>query len=589
MHRHLTLLALPLVLLAACVEEVALVEAPAATPMEPEETRVVELRFLRTDVKGFGLTLGLEEIKAFPPAILDNTWLLDLHAEPLVYNALAQLQATPTDEAYALPTSAHNMWKLLTMTPDNIVLDGTSLGPLLGVGKAVGIPPALILGDLIGVGRNEPAITTELATRAILDNVIVTHPNAQVRRGPVTPAHPDGLYPVAPDSIPVYLNDVVNDFKTLPVSFGPAAEDPADPGAARHPGFVKATSGLQAALDDFSMTVRVDLNALPYKGVDLTDATIGSVNSIHSQVEELFDPADPTWLSIEGLNPDLVIPELTMAIFEAPTFIAGGDARDPAPLGNSPAWQLPPWQFEHLIAHLARLRTAEIPAQCTVYSPQGQVEMPLEAVEVCLADDGWTTITVDDSVLLDTPPPPPSYFWDVLLEVAQVRLHDGGLAEGQGDVELTLRDVPVGVTTEQMVAQIRDNFAANPAALIDIAERVNDTSDGAPDFYYYQPQDPAHPGDWLYFVTPLDIRRDLQNLPARDYSAYTKIGFFADPELTVKLSTTQTIDGDVTHEKIKITEGDTLYIQDDEARRYRLVVGPKPTLHRISLEITRLE
>ncbi|MCA9659784.1 MAG: acetyltransferase, partial [Myxococcales bacterium] len=359
---------------AGCVEEVALGPEPSTAEMDVDETRTIELRFLRVDVKQFSQTLTLEDIRGFPRDILDNTWLLDLNAEPLVFNALTLLQATPTAEAYMLPGPAHNMWKLLTMTPDNIVLDGTSLAPLLGVGKAVGLPPSLILADLIGIAANDPAITTELATRAVLDNVINTHPNSQWRRGLKTDENPSGLYPVAADSIPVYLADVVDDFKSLPVTFGPAAPDPNDPSAPAHPGFITATTGLKAALDNFAMTVTVNLNASPYKGVDLTNGTVGSVNSTASQIETAFDTSNPDWLTLEGLATDLVIPELTMTIYENPEYLAGGTSMLPEGQGDSPVWDLPPWQFERLIMELARTKAGDIPDHCTIYSPQGEVE-----------------------------------------------------------------------------------------------------------------------------------------------------------------------------------------------------------------------
>ncbi|MCB9703816.1 MAG: acetyltransferase [Myxococcales bacterium] len=572
---------------AGCVDEVSLNEGPAPEAMKVDETRHVELRFLRVDVKSFSQTLTLEDIRNFPRQILDDTWLLDLNAEPLVFNALTILQQTPTEEAYMLPGPAHNMWKLLTMTPDNIVLDGTSLAPLLGVGKAVAIPPSLILADMIGIEANAPAITTELAARAVLDNVIATHPNAQLRRGLKTADNPEGLYPVTKDSIPVYLADVVDDFKSLPITFGPAAADPNDPNAPRHPGFISSTSGLKAALDDFAMTVTVNLNASPYKGVDLTDSTVGSVNSTASQINEAFDTTNPNWLTLEGLATDLVIPELTMAIYENPAFLPGGTSKEPAMQGDSPVWQLPPWEFERLIMELARSKAGEIPGHCTIYSPQGEVPDPLQAVNVCIDDTAWTEITVDESVILETPPPPPSYFWDILIEVAQVRLHDGGLAEGNANVELTLRDVPVGVTTADLVAAIKGNLAADPAPLTDIAEIINDNAEGDPDFYYYQPKG-DHPDDYLYFVAPVDIRTDAYNNAVRPY-AYTAPGFFADAALTQKVSDLHDIDGDVVHEKVKIEPGDTLYIKDDEGRKFQIDVGDKPSGHWIALDITRLE
>ncbi len=594
MLKHSPLLVAPLLvaLSTGCVDEVALGPAPSTEEMTVDETRSVELRFLRVDVKSFSQTLTLEDIRDFPRDILENTWLLDLNAEPLVFNALTVLQNTPTEEAYALPGPAHNMWKLLTMTPDNIVLDGTSLAPLLGVGKAVGLPPSLILADLMQIDANEPAISTELATRAVLDHVIATHPNSQLRRGLRTEANPEGLYPVTKDSIPVYLSDVVDDFKGLPVTFGPVPPDPKDPNGASHPGFITATSGLKAALDNFAMTVTVNLNASPYKGVDLTNGTVGSVNSTASQIKSAFDTSDPNWLTLEGLATELVIPDLTMQIYENPVYFPGGTSKEPAMQGDSPVWDLPEWEFERLIMELARTRAGEIGAQCTIYSPEGEVEDPLQAVNVCMDEDAWTEIKVDPSVILEDGPPPPSYFWDILIEVAQVRLHDGGIAEGDADIELTLRDVPVGVTTEDLVASIKSNLAADPAPLTDIAEIINDNAEGDPDFYYYQPSlsNPANvQGDYLYFVAPVDIRTDDYNIPVRPFDDYVSPGFYADAGLTQKVSDKQLIDDDSVHEKVKISEGDTLYIQDDEGRRFKIEVGPKPSEHKVALDITRLE
>ncbi|MCA9659783.1 MAG: acetyltransferase, partial [Myxococcales bacterium] len=186
----------------------------------------------------------------------------------------------------------------------------------------------------------------------------------------------------------------------------------------------------------------------------------------------------------------------------------------------------------------------------------------------------------------------PSYFWDVLIEVAQVRLHDGGIAEGDGDVSLTLRDVPVGVTTADLVAAIKENLANDPAPLTDIAEIINDNAEGDPDFYYYQPtlgNPEAIQGDYLYFVAPVDVRVKDDNSPVRDYAAYQKPGFFADAGLTQKVSDKAEIDGDVVHEKVKIAAGDTLYIMDDKGWTYRLDVGDKPSTNWISIDVTRLE
>lgn len=585
--------------LAACVPALTIDEGPDPESLAREETREIELRFLRLDAKNFKQVLTKKDIKEkFPERVLRETWLLDMPLEPLITNALTILIETPAEQAYALDSSSQNMWKLLNMTPANTVLDGTSLAPLLGVGKAVGLAPSLILSDLVDLDANANIITVPLTTEYVLSNVVATHPNAQLRRGPVTPAFPDGRYPVEPNSMPVSLYDVVTDFADLPKNFGPALSDDGPP----HPGFIAGASPIVAATDDFQMTVRVNLNALPYKGVDLTDVTVASINSTSSQIGGVFDFSTPDWMEIKGLVSSLTIDEMTMAIHENPMFIAGGTAKEPEGQGDSKVWNLPEWEFERLIADVARAKAADIPDQCTIYSPQGEVEMPLQAVKVCTGDNGdpddgtepphWTTIAVDESVIIDDADRPvPSYFWDILLEVAQVRLHDGGLAEGEGDIAFTLRDIPAGISTAELEQKIRENIQKNPAALAALAELLNENTDGSADFYYYVPKadnDDAVRGDWLYFINPDDIANNSSGDPLRKYS-YAHPGFYADPDLTDKLSSTAVIDGDDAHEKVKIEPGDVLYIEDDAGSVFKIEVKDKPGRHDIALAVTRVE
>ena len=599
-------------LLAGCVPAITLDEPASDEELATDETRSVELRFLRLDAKNFEQVLTKADIKKkFPERILRETWLLDMALEPMITNALGALVATPAEEAYTLPASSRNMWKLLNMTPANTELAGTSLAPLLGVGKAVGLAPSLILADLVGIPENDNVISVPLTTGAVIEHVVSTHPNAKLRRGPVDDAHPNGLYPVTPGTMPVSLYDVVTDFADLKQTFGRAAPESVPPGQPVHPGFIADASPIVAATDDFAMTVRVNLNALPYKGVDLTSASVASVNSTSSQIGGVFDFSTPDWMEIKGLVDELVIDEMTMAIFENPAFIAGGTNQQPAPLGDSPVWQLPGWQFERLIAEVAVLKAGEIEHEnsCTVYSPEGEVEMPLEAVLVCMGDnhnpddgaepDAWVSISVDESVILgpDTPLPPPSYFWDVLLEVAQVRLHDPAgpgdapLAEGAADIAFTLRDIPVGVSTAALEQQIRDNIQKNPAALAAIAELLNENSEGAADFYYYVAK-PGNPestrGDWLFFVAPDDIEEDASGVPVRPYS-YARPGFYRDPELTDKASSLTALDGDTTHEKVQLLPLDVLYAEDDTGKRFKISARSKPGRHEVALDITRID
>ncbi|WP_437713793.1 acetyltransferase [Sorangium sp. So ce448] len=575
--------------LPGCVEAVTVEQAPPPPALGMNESRTLTLEFLRFDATGFAKTLTLEELKAIPRPTLEGIWLLDLDISTLIENALLKVMYMPPAEVAALPPASRNLVGLLNMTPENADLRGTSLEGLLGVGNAVGLPTSKILSDLTGAAANERLIPVQITSQAVLENLVSTHPNTQHRRGPANDEHPDGVYPVAPHSIPVTLYDVVTDFAGLAAQFGPTPLDPDDPDGAEHPGFIKAASGVKAALDDFTMTVRVDVNALPYKGIDATMADVASVNSTPGQIDTLFDFSQEDWLVLDNLNRNLSIGELTLAIPENAMLLPGGTSQEPAPRGNSPVWDQPLWEFEHILARAGELRAAQIEDHCTSYGPQGSSTSDFQPVEVCIDGTGWTKISVDDSVVVEEPAP--SYFWDILLDVAQARLHDGGLGEGEANLEVTLRDVPVGVKTEDLVASIKKNLASDPAVLKDMALELNNNAAGDADFYLYQPSTEsgvAGQRDYLYFVAPDDIRKDADGVRVRDY-AYESPGFFSDPALEKKVSTTEEIDGDALHEKVEVKAGDTLYFADDEGHRYEITIGDKPSPHRLSLTLTRIQ
>lgn len=568
----------------ACVDELTLPPAPPETELRVGESRVLELRYLRLDVTDFKQTLTLKDLKNFPREVLAEQWLMDMDVGPFVVNVLKAVKYMPPEEAYTLAVPARNLWKLLNMTPENANLTGTSFEAVLGTGEAVGIAPSKILADMVGVNGNEAMMPLDLTAQVIIENLISTHPNTKIRRGPVTPEHPDGLYPVAPHSLPVMLEDVANGFASLSVRYGPMPLDPNDPNSLIHPGFLKSAKNVRVVGDDFRMQVKVSLNALPYKGVDASIATVASVNSVGSQIDSLFDFSDPNWIELSGLL-EPSIGELTMLISENKAFLPGGYAKEPLPLGNSPVWATPPWEFEHVLASAGVEKAKQIPAHCTGYGPQGTTPDPFQAVELCVDGTGWIEVKVDPSVILESPPPSPSYFWDVLLEVAQARLHDGGISEGDASIELKVRNVPIGTSSEELSRQIRQNMEANPRALRGMAEAMNDTADKDADFYYVQAADG---GDWLYFVSPGDIRKDEGGFPVRAY-AYEKPGFYGDSALTTKVSSTPAIEGDVEHEKLQISEGATFYLEDDLKRRFEVLVGKKPSLHRISLTVKRIQ
>ncbi|MCA9654006.1 MAG: acetyltransferase [Myxococcales bacterium] len=575
-HRSRVLLA-PLCALAlgSCGDEPVSPPDDEPTPVAVGEDRDLELRYMRLDVEGFDNRLSLEDLRAMPRSILADVWLADLDVTQLLVNSLEQLRTLSDEEVAELTPAAQNMRRLLLMTPDNANLEGTSLEELISLSGSIGFPKAVALAELLDVGVTDDFIPPEIVARVMLRHVVGSHPNAQWRRGPVDSDHPDGLYPVAENSIPLTLIDVVTNFEDMAERFGPVGN---------HPGFVSAARGLTVVEEDFVMSTKVNANALPFKGADLTNVSVASVNSVGSQIETVHDYSDPEWMDIEGLVPDPRVSELTFTVVENDAFIAGGTTREPVGQGNSPAWDLPEWEFERLIVEMAKEVAANVSAHCVTFD----LDTGAEAFRACVDEAGWVTMETFNNL---GDPPRDQYLWDLILEIAQVRLHDGGLAEGAADVALSLRDVEVGVETDELIAQTRKNLEQNPEALREFASLITNSTEGDADFYYVRVGHEgleSEQGDWLFFVTEDDLRLDDDGRPVREY-AYERPGFFADRGLDAKVSSLESVDGDVEHEKVRIQPGDVLYILDDEGQHYEIRVGDKPGRSWVSVDVTRLD
>lgn len=567
--------------LAACVPEIAVDDGEPMIEQAISETRTVELRYLEFDVKDFEQTLTLEDLRKLPRKTLDELWLLDYDMTESVQIVLQELSELPPSEAAKLSVAAQNMRKLLVMTPDNANLEGTKLEKMIGLAGAVGIPSPKCLAGMMQIGVTDPAVPFDVVSDVFLTHLLGSHPNAKVRKGAVNADHPDGLYDVTPKSLPITLGDLVYNFENLPTRFGPVDD---------HPGFVLSAVGL--AEDAFTMKVRVSLNALPFKGVDMTTARVASVNSTPSQIQHVFDFDDPKSMSVEGLKDVLELAEMTVRIQENPKFVPGGDSMDPERQGNSPIWQLPEWEFEYLIMEMARTRTlggeglttAPITAHCDEY----ELGTGVTAFSACMDGDGWLVMETFTDI---GEPPDPAYFWDMLAEVAQVRLHDpatpGGdpIPEGDADVEFTLEEIKIPVDQDAILKSIRENFAANPEALADLAKLLNNNAEGDADFYYVRPT--GVDADYLYFVAEGDLRTDAAGDPVRPY-AYAHPGFYADAGLTKKLSSKVEVAGDDTHEKITITPGLVFHVEDDAGHVFMVRVGEKPDRSTVALDLTRV-
>lgn len=580
MTRALPRTALAVLLLHAACSDGGESSARTSQPLEVGDARDVELQYLRFDVTNFEKRLTRDDLLRLPRDVRERLWLVDLdlsngpNTPRLLDNALAAIREI---DPGMLGPAERNMQALLRMTPDTANLKGSALESLIDLAPLLGVAPEQVLADLFQMNVEDPFLSDAAITEAILKQVIGTHPNAQTRLGARTSENPEGVYPVAPGSLPINLTDLATNFASFGRRFG------AYSGAGReHPGFVGETVA-SVLTDRFAIAVRANANALPYKGLDLTVAQSASISSIRSQIDGLFDFQDPGWMRVEGLvEGEPRIDRLTFRIVEAPSFVPGGLSPTPAGIGASPAWALAPWTIERVLIGAAQGAFRGL-TSTVAYTPRGKSE-PLFRAQVV---DGFQTIAVQGGI---GAPPAPSYVWDLLLEVAQVRLHDGGLREGEGSVAFTLRDVPVGFTTAEIEARVKQNLEAAPSSLLALTETVLASTEGAADFYYYRVGDDHaddERGDWLYFVAPGDLARDEEGQPVRGYG-YAQTGFYADADLREKVSSPRPLDGDTEHEKVRLDDHPELFVADDDGAVYRLSRRDKPSPSRIALRVERV-
>jgi len=552
---------------AACVQPITLDDPDAGiAPLDRGEGRTVVLRSLRLQVEGFEERVDLRRLQDMPAGVLDGIWLLDLELTPLASNALGLLRDTTEREARDLPQSAQNMRRLLRTTTDNVSLEGTSIEELVGLAGAIGIPPAKALADLLEVEPTERILAPDTVTRIVVENVLSTHPGTETRPGPVDALHPDGVWPVADNSLPITLGDVVTGFANLADRFGPSGA---------HPGFIDQADGVSVLEEAFALTVKVDANALPYRGLDLTDVSDASVNSTRSQIDTLFPTDRDDWLVLEGLVEEPTISALTMRVNESDLFHEGGAMREPLPLGAGTAWDLDPWVFENVVAEATYDVLSQVSPHCVEY----QLGTGVDAFRGCIDETGWASFETFAGL---GNPPPPLYLWDLMTEIAQVRLHDGGLAEGEADVTFTLQDVPLGISGTELAEDVAANLAATPDVLEDLAAVLTENGRGAADLFYVR--DAQAGTDALWFLAPDDIPFGDDGDPVRPYD-YDRVGFFGDAGLTQRLSTTDARGREV----LPVGPGDEAYVQDDEGVVYRITVDDKPSPNRLTVTVERVD
>ncbi|MEM6928362.1 MAG: hypothetical protein AAF602_15620, partial [Myxococcota bacterium] len=224
-------------------------ETSAPAPLEVGETREIVLHSPRLDIRDFRLVLDRDDLTALPDAILDEVGVLDLPLGPLVSEVLDRLATLPDDARARLDAPSANLQRLLTVTPDTLPLDDTSLAGLQALAPAVGIPIARPLADLLEVGVTEPILPPFAVAPVLTTGLVASHPAA-----------PDG-------ALPISLFDLLRGFPDLAETLGPA-----DTPLGLHPGFLDTADDIRIIDEAFAVTLRATGNALPYGGIDLTDA-----------------------------------------------------------------------------------------------------------------------------------------------------------------------------------------------------------------------------------------------------------------------------------------------------------------------------
>jgi hypothetical protein len=503
----------------------------------------------------------------------------------------------------------YRMVALLTMTPANANVRGTSLSDfeqlfvknpnLFNVGF-----PELLAGSLFCGGTpaeqkqcadnppvellTRPFIPTELLGATLKSTLLASHPNIGNSEG----------------KLPVTLYDALMDMQPLSEKLGPAGD---------HPGLLVPddqdfTTYSDALTPAFRMTATADSNLRRVDGIDASHGA-GEMFLSLADAPVAFDFNDPERVKFAGIAPEPTV-DMRMVIAELPTHVPACQASnllDQAcwpnapdnPVGGDYVWSQPPWSFEYIVATAGYAAYSErVFDHCYVNFDPCLASVSIGAGET---PAGWSVFQTD---FMSVKVPAPQYLWELLLDIAQLAVHDfecldtkdydndgdkneiiacAGpndadpsndpdleIEEGMMRPVFALKGVPIGLTADEMIAQIRPTLQAQADKIADVILGNYWTSNSRLDFYYRRAGDGGPP--YLFFVGPEDKRPDADDPTKLAAYDYAKPGFFADPELTQKVSATE-IDGvaDTTHEKYRLPEGETtLYMQDDAGDTYSL-------------------
>jgi hypothetical protein len=535
------------------------------------------------------LDMGRDEVTELFGDVAADIQLLELDSTPLLVNSMEAIkhacgdgwmqdQQNPNFDCSQTPlgqsfgdgdweTSAEfSMVRILTMTPANSVVTGTSLEGVQGLSDFLSLFTGGFSGmmaESLEIAETDEFLDTQSVVNSLRNNLLATHPEISN----------DG-------KITVTLADALSDMATLSQRLGPVGD---------HPGVVVPDYPVfgQVFGPDFQMSVIADSNLRVLDGVDLSVgkdfiSVIVDTTGPTFDDEAEFDFNDPEKFSMSGIaaNPTL---DLRFGIYEHNGFIDActSDVSDQCvnnapgnPVGNGLVWTLDPWDFEYIVAWAGRQKYGSLQSIVT----KSILFIPTTLVRVGQDGNpgGWAEFSIPLNWLLGVAPPS-QFVWEMINEVAQYDLHHlspngpATFAEGQANVEFTLRDIPVGITGDEAAAAVRPYLQAQASDIAGYLLGNYKENSGPVDFYYRRADDG---NTYLFWVTQADL---LDGLPY----GWQNPGFFADAGLSEKLSSASVAGvGDTTHEKLLVEAGtDTnVYAADDEGGVYKIhIVAPADT------------
>lgn len=475
--------------------------------------------------------------------------LAEIEIEPFLIEALNAIRnpvASGVDTSDWGPAQ-FNFFNLLNLSVDSASLEGSSLGPLADLAYAIGLPTARVLAEVLDVEVTEPALTTDLIVETLLNNLVLTHPNAVTNS--------DGA-PV----LRISLYDALNNLEPLADRFGPVP-------SIGHPGIIGGAIYAEIFEPGFLLSANATSNLIQHEGVDASASSKSYVFLLEGdQVLEL-DVFDDDTFSVVGLVDEPLV-DITIALSESPKFEEVGDQRNVGPIpgrpgffrGNSEIWDLDPWVLEYIVADIVLNRFIDTYADDNFQATYRFSAGSIEDAAVISWDKGWLVMETAGNL---GNPPEPQYAWDALAELAQVRLHDGGLAEGEANAIFDLEKVPVGIDSEQLIASLRPALDEQQDRLSELLLGGSGILESTSDFYFVAGDSSG--AMFLFFRHPSDDGASY---------GYENPGFYSDAGLSSKASVTGTLPGttDSIHHKVSVASGDVLFIEDDEGDRYKVLV-----------------